>query len=72
MYRFALLALLIVSPTARADGIDKEKLARIDAAVEAAVKRTAAPGRSWSSSTPMPWSSARRTATGPCSPPRCR
>src|SRR5438105_12145893 len=43
MFRFALVGLLIASP-ARADGIDKEKLARIDAAVEAAVKKNGCPG----------------------------
>src|SRR5436309_14909581 len=46
MSRFALplLALLALPPVTRADGIDREKLDRIDAAAEAAIKKGGCPG----------------------------
>ena len=46
MTRFALplAALLALAPTGRADGIDTEKLAAIDAAVDASIKKSGCPG----------------------------
>ena len=41
---FPLLAVLTLAPAARADGIDTEKLARIDAAVDAAIQKGGCPG----------------------------
>ena len=46
MLRFAvaLAALLLTSAAARAEGIDKDQLTKIDAAVETALKRNDCPG----------------------------